>query len=217
MVKKDSQNIDPEAVHRLCLEQGRSVAAPQAALLAGYLTLLMEWNKRINLVGSSDWRTVLASLVADSWHLADYLSSLDLVDDPLTLDIGAGGGLPGIPLRMFWDSGRYVMVEVRRKRSAFLAYALSRLDLHRTMSFAGRAEDLPSDLRRADLVLGRAFRPWKEFLELTKSLLRPGGTVIVMANTPAPKEQDLPDGWDLAGEWEYRVAYGVRYFWSLSW
>ncbi|MFH1914931.1 MAG: 16S rRNA (guanine(527)-N(7))-methyltransferase RsmG [Pseudomonadota bacterium] len=193
----------------------------QAASLADYLGQLVKWNAKMNLVGPSDWRTVFDTLVVDSLYLADFLKGLDLGDAPLCLDLGAGAGLPGIPLRMLWPRGDYWLVESRDKRATFMRSAVGRLGLPATHVFHGRAEEALGKLDRhgqhatADLIVSRAFMPWPELLPFVRPMLRPGGTLVVLANTPPPPEPDLPAGWSLADVASYPVAGKTRYFWSL--
>lgn len=85
------------AAHRL----GRDVDPAQAELLAAYLDQLMKWNRKMNLVGPSDWRTVFDRLVVDSLFLADFLAGLRLPERPLCLDFGAGPGCPASPCACF--------------------------------------------------------------------------------------------------------------------
>jgi len=210
-----SQRAVADAARRL----GRPVDGPQAGLLAAYLDQLVKWNRKMNLVGKSDWVAVFDALVVDSLYLADYLAGLGLPDAPLTLDLGAGAGLPGIPLRALWRAGDYVLVEVREKRALFMRSAVGRLGLPGTTVFHGRAEDAVdapggTDGRRADLVLSRAFMPWRELLGLVRPLLADGGVLVVLSNDPPPGE--LPEGWRAGQSKAYPAAGTTRYFWSLS-
>lgn len=212
-------NLQPPTagmVRQLCLSWGWNLPGGTAESLARYLELLESWNRRMNLVGPQGWQEVLATLVMDSMHLAGFLNGLPLPDAPLCLDLGAGAGLPGIPLRLVWDRGRYVMVEVRQKRAVFLRHVLARLDIPGTEVFHGAVEDLPQGLAPADLVLGRAFRPWKDMLRLSRGLQRPGGFTVIMSNDPAPSGKAIPRPWRLVGEQAYRVQGLTRYFWALS-
>ena len=84
---------------------GRELTGSQADGLAAYLGLLQTWNRKINLVGPARWPEMLEGLVADSWHLAELLAGLDLPPQPVTFDFGAGAGIPGVPLRLFWGAG----------------------------------------------------------------------------------------------------------------
>lgn len=210
---------EPGQVAEAAAALGRALDAGQAGKLAGYLGLLIEWNRRMNLVGSSDWRDALSRLVADSWHLADHLAALPLPDEPRCLDLGAGAGLPGIPLRIFWTKGEYRLVEIREKRVVFLRVALSRLGLPRTFALRARVEELGPDLLPADLVLGRAFKPWPEYLELVRPMLAPAGFAVVFANEPPPEGAVRlyeGRGFRLHGVTRYETGGGSRYFWTFT-
>jgi 16S rRNA (guanine527-N7)-methyltransferase len=215
-----------EAVLAAARTLGRPVEPDQAELLAVYLDQLVKWNKKMNLVGPSDWRTVFDRLVVDSLFLADFLGGLNLPDRPLCLDFGAGAGLPGIPLRVLWRRGDYWLVEVREKRATFMKSALGRLKLPATGVFLGKAEEALDRLSRsghqatADLILSRAFMPWQKLLDFIHPMLRNEagrtGTAIILANDPPPDEVAVPDGWRLGDVASYPAAGGERYFWSFS-
>jgi 16S rRNA (guanine527-N7)-methyltransferase len=212
---------------------GFDLAKPQADLLSQYLTLLLKWNRAMNLVGRATWPEVFRDLAADSLHLAAFLETLALPEAPLTLDLGAGAGLPGIPLRCVWGAGAYVLVELREKRAVFLRQAVGELQQAGGMSgvrvFHGRAEVVGEELRRlglkprADLVVSRAFMPWPKLLPLAAGLLAPGGRLVVLANDPPPSAEELAEaaagsGWTCVVEAERSYPAGsgkTRYFWSL--
>ncbi|BDQ38390.1 ribosomal RNA small subunit methyltransferase G [Pseudodesulfovibrio nedwellii] len=205
---------------------GRPVDAEQAELLAVYLRQLIKWNKKMNLVGKSDWRTVFNTLVVDSLFLADFLKGLPLGDKPLCLDFGAGAGLPGIPLRALWQEGDYWLVELREKRALFMTSVLSKLKLPGTNVFRGRAEDALARLEKgrteatADLILSRAFMPWPKLLDFIYPMLRKdeerAGVAVILSNDLPPAESELPEGWVLGNVASYPAARGERFFWSLK-
>lgn len=205
---------------------GRPVEPEQAELLSIYLDQLIKWNRKMNLVGPSDWKTVFDTLVVDSLFLADFLTGLKLSDMPLCLDLGAGAGLPGIPLRSIWQDGNYWLVEVREKRTLFMRSVLGKLKLPGTNVFYGKAEDALDRLagaRRdatADLILSRAFMPWPKLLDFIRPMLRLDATctgiAVILANTPPPDESELPDGWELADVASYSAAGKDRFFWSVK-
>ncbi len=185
--------------------------------LTGYLNDLMHWNTKFNLTGIKDWKTVCRSLILDSLLLKDFLLELPLPPDPLCLDLGAGAGLPGIPLRIVWSSGRYILVEPQQKKVTFLTYVLSRLHLPNTAVQALRIQDLPERLQPADLVLSRAFLPWNHLLEQSASLLAPGGFLLVFSTSPWTEEQTAcPDNWTFFAQREYTIPdKRKRYFWAF--
>lgn len=196
---------------------GRPVSTAEAKLLASYLDQLIKWNRKMNLVGKSTWRDVFNTLIVDSLHLADFLPDLPLPDAPLTLDLGAGAGLPGIPLRALWEKGEYQLVEVREKRTLFMRSVLGKLKLTNTHVFHGRAEDVLATLEKpsSDLILSRAFMPWKKLLEFTRPMLSKNGILVILSNDPPPSPDRLPEGWQLGDTTDYSAAKAKRYFWSL--
>jgi len=207
-------NPDPRQVAEAAQELGRALDEAQAAALATYLGLLEKWNAKTNLVGPRTWRAMLAELVADSWHLADLLSGLDLPPDVVTLDFGAGAGIPGVPLRVFWQAGSYVLVEPRTKRVAFLRQCLAMMRLPRTEVFEGRAEALR---READICLSRAFQPWREFLGTAGRHARGGEPplAVVFSNEAAP-DGPVPHGYGLALARAYPSRGRTGYIWIFG-
>lgn len=191
---------------------GRVLREEECRLLTMYLGLLVKWNARMNLVGPSTWADVLTTLIQDSWHLADLLADLEPPRE--TLDLGAGAGLPGIPLRVFWREGEYFLVEPRQKRAIFMEQAVVSMGLPRTRVLCARMENLPPARRAADLIVSRAFKPWRALLTEVSGYLAPGGRVLIMSNDARP--DGTIDGYDLETTRDYAVAGKKRYFWLFS-
>lgn len=224
-----AENVTSEEVIKAARKAGRELTddqslgdgfdqeEKQAEVLAEYLNLLVKWNKSMNLVGPSGWREVFSSLVIDSLHLADFLNSLSLPEEPVTLDLGAGAGLPGIPLRCVWQKGSYHLVESRQKRSIFMRTALRSMKLPRTVVFQGRAENISEEVLPADLILSKAFMPWKELLPFVSGMLAGNGRVIILSNDLAPENSEIePFGFSLEAVREYRAGEKTHYFWALK-
>lgn len=203
----------PEII-RFCANLNRALTVNQAEALCRYLNLLLKWNTRTNLVGTNDWQVIITDLVADSWHLADFLQTLFLPTHPRCADLGAGAGLPGIPLRLFWTVGEYHLVEIRQKRTAFLLQAVAAVGLAHTVVRPQQAEQVLPALAPIDLCLSRAFMPWPRLVDLIQPWLAPDGFVLIMANEPPP--EIFPDPWRLAGSHVYSAADKTRYFWALA-
>ena len=193
-------------------ELGMALDGKQASHLAVYLGLLTRWNKAMNLVGPRHWRDIMGELVTDSMHLAEVLCEAHLPEDPLVLDLGAGAGIPGIPLRILWPRGEYRLVERRGKRALFLGWVLAAVPLGRTSVFEGDAADILAE-KRADAVVSRAFLPWRELLRLVEGRLAAMGLVLVMGKEPPPSR--LPEGWRCLSIREYRAAGKDRCIWAL--
>jgi 16S rRNA (guanine527-N7)-methyltransferase len=200
--------LDAARVAAASARLGRVLTDDQAGMLAVYLGLLVKWNSRMNLVGPATWTEILETLIQDSWHLADLLQNLD-PQPAETLDLGAGAGLPGIPLRVFWTAGDYWLVEPRQKRALFMEQAAAHMRLPRTRVLCARMEVLPPARRQAGLIVSRAFMPWRKLLAEVRGFLAPGGRVLVMSNEAAG---ETVEGYALEREQGYAVTGKDRYF-----
>ena len=200
--------LEPSQVAAAAAKLDRALTDEQARLLSVYLEILVKWNSRMNLVGPSTWPEILDTLIQDSWHLADLLDTLE-PQPGQTLDLGAGAGLPGIPLRVFWQQGEYYLVEPRQKRALFMEQALAHMRLPRTRVICARMEALPQARRQAGLIVSRAFMPWQKLLHAVKGYLAPEGRVLVMSNETSA---ETVEGFSLAMVRDYTVAGKKRYF-----
>ncbi|UZP67805.1 16S rRNA (guanine(527)-N(7))-methyltransferase RsmG [Desulfovibrio mangrovi] len=206
--------LSVSAVERIVRECGFAPETGQVEQLAEYLSLVLKWNKVMNLIGPYSWEEALRTLIMDSLHLARFLESLSLPESPSCWDFGAGAGLPGIPLRVVWGKGTYHLVEVREKRALFMQQTVARLKLPNTHVFRGRAEDFMAEQEPADILLSRAFMPWEKLLDFAGSNVAPTGRVIILAIEDVPAT--LPEGWRLEARHEYAVGADTRYFWALA-
>ncbi len=190
--------------------------------LAGYLGLLMQWNKVMNLVGTRTAEDTFSTLVVDSLHLERFLrENVEYKAEPCCWDLGSGAGLPGLPLRMVWQEGDYWMVEAREKRALFLSMVLAQHPLPGTHVFRGRAEAFMAGppARTADLVVSRAFMPWPDVVELVKGNLNPNGVVVLLLRErlqeSAAWEQAARE-WAISGQYGYTVSRTQRYLYALT-
>lgn len=185
--------------------------------LAAYLRLLLSWNKKINLTACHDAISLMRDLVQDSFFLVQFLEKLSARyswRDPLVCDLGAGAGLPGIPLRLFWSEGQYIWVERRQKRALFLENVQSWLKLPRFNGWHGDATDfLRMHSSKIKCIISRAFMPWQKLLPLCTSALAVDGILLIMANEPPPT--GLASGWALDEAPAYRIPAKTRYLWAL--
>ena len=214
MAKRDG--CTPFFVAEVCRKAGFELTPVQAEQLSAYLSLLMHWNKVMNLVGARHWRDALENLVLDSFHLERFLRDEvlpALPDAPVSWDLGSGAGLPGIPLRILWNAGEYWMVESRDKRTIFLSTVLARSPLAGTHVHRGRAEQF-MDGRKADLIVSRAFMPWKEMLAFVKGHLNPGGRVVFLTLEELKAEEGM--GWRSAGHASYVAGRDTRHFCAFT-
>ena len=180
--------------------------------------MLQKWNQVMNLVGPDSLIEIVNTLVLDSFHLAGFLSQIQLPASPLCWDFGSGAGIPGIPLRILWQKGNYYMVEIREKRVLFMRTALAKINLPRTHVLQARIENFLEKSEPADLLVSRAFMPWEKLLGLMRGRLAPGGMILIMAREPARKlPTALAERWNLVDEHSYRLpGKKTHYFRLLS-
>ena len=116
-------------------------------------------------------------------HAAAFVAALAHRPPGLGIDLGSGGGVPGLVLATTLPAWRWELVESGARRAAFLDRAVARLGLQdRVQVVAGRAEDLgrtPRARARADAVTARSFGPPPVTAECAAPLLRPGGVLLV--------------------------------------
>jgi 16S rRNA (guanine527-N7)-methyltransferase len=121
------------------------------------------------------------------------------VDEPpaRAVDLGSGGGLPGLPLAVSWPNSTWVLLEANRRRAGFLVEAIAALELaDRVRVRHQRAEETGRDsaLRgSADLVVIRSFGPPAVSAECAAPLLRVGGAIVIGEPPPGRDESRWPE------------------------
>ncbi len=225
MIQEDGMVMDVQELGRLCAKFGFHPAREQLEPLSVYIGLLLKWNKVMNLVGFSSPRPLFEQLVLDSFYLAEFIAGLrrgvlrHVNENVLECwDLGAGAGLPGIPLRILWNEGNYALVEPREKRALFMRNVLAASPLPGVRVFQGRAEEFMPSRPPADIIVSRAFMPWRALLGFIEPYLAGGGLAVFLAKQAEPDE--LPPGWIQHCGMEYSVPAGnstaSRFFWAIG-
>ena len=142
-----------------------------------FLGVLMTWNRRLRLIGDRDLRIIVEK------HAVDSLAPVPLLPaEGLTIDIGSGGGFPGIILGCVRLDLELRLIESRRRRVSFLREAIRSAPLPLARALDVRAEDAarsPAFAGRAAAVIARALR-LDSFLALAEPFLAPSGIAIAM-------------------------------------
>jgi 16S rRNA (guanine527-N7)-methyltransferase len=138
-------------------EAGLSVDPQHAALLARYCRVLWDWNTRINLTRHTDWRLFVTRDLTDSLELSGHVPAGARV-----LDMGSGGGVPGIPLAILRPDVRVELCESVGKKAAALRAIIEHLQLPVTVH-AERAEVVLLK-HRYDVVTARAVASLQKLL-----------------------------------------------------
>lgn len=201
----------PTFVHDDLQRLGFEIAPDVIDQLADYLDAMLDVNTRMNLTAIRDrdeaWRR----------HIIDSLTLLpgfeDVADGSLVVDVGAGGGLPGIPLAIALPHLQFTLVESTGKKATFL----KSLALPNVTVVNDRAEHVgqdPAHRQRYTIAICRAIGPMRELLEYTLPLLTIGGRLLAMKGPKA--EAELRDAGDAlaalgGGEVEVIEAYPASF------
>jgi 16S rRNA (guanine527-N7)-methyltransferase len=167
-----------------------------------YGRLLHERSAALALIAKGDRGEVFTR------HILDSLNPVALFDAPPAslLDVGSGGGLPGIPLAIAWPDTRAVLLESRERKAGFLELASRRVGLRHVRVACTRLEDLESQWReeRVESVFVRAVGDLDRVLGLAAAVARPGARWVYFLGAKA-SEEALPSGTPFGG----RIVEGV--------
>lgn len=159
-----------------------------AAKLLAYLALLDKWNRVYNLTAVRDAERMV------SHHLLDSLAAVPFFKGEKVLDVGSGGGLPGIPLAIARPDLQVTLIDSIAKKTAFLLQAKAELGLANLDVVTSRVEDY-QPATGFDAITSRAFSDLREFVTLTRHLLNPGGRWLAMKGLyPHEEVAVLPAG-----------------------
>ena len=157
--------------------------------LEKYKELLLKWNKTHNLVSKSQARNL-------DEHIEDSLSVSDLLG-PEVLDLGSGGGFPGIPLAIKNPTKKFYLVESNAKKSAFLLNTSNQLELKNIEVYNKRIEELlperfPNNLE----IITRAFGSAAQTIKSSEHFLSSANNSLKLMKTAQQhKEEELPEGY----------------------
>jgi len=168
----------PELWSQLAGRADCSLDDSQQAKLSAYLDLLFVANQRMNLTRLTD------RPAAELGHIADALTVMPFLPaGPHRLaDVGAGGGVPGIPLAIARPDASVVLIEATQKKAAFLADAAGTLGLSNVQVIARRAEEVAAGPMREtfDVAVARAVGELAWLAEWCVPLVKVGGSVLAM-------------------------------------
>ena len=160
-----------------------------AAKLAAYLALLAKWNRTFNLTAIREPERMVTHHALDSLAIVPALP----LGTIRVLDVGSGGGLPGIPIAIARPDAEVVMIDASGKKATFLAQAAIELPLANASSVASRVEDYAPP-KPFDVVISRAFSDLAAFAVVGARHLAPQGTLFAMKGVHPDEElAQLPD------------------------
>ena len=158
---------------KICRENGVIPDETQLRSLTEFVDILLEWNQKVNLVSRVDTGNIWLSHIL---HSVSPLFSVAIPAGKRVLDLGSGGGLPGVPISILRPDLQVVHIDSIQKKTVALKDIVSRLGLPNEV-ITGRAEELgrkPGLSRTFDVVLARAVAPLSDLIRWAKPFLRPG-------------------------------------------
>ncbi|MDP2268333.1 MAG: 16S rRNA (guanine(527)-N(7))-methyltransferase RsmG [Deltaproteobacteria bacterium] len=158
---------------------GVPLGEKQLDLFCRYYREIMSWNEKINLLSRSSSEDTLLKNFIDSLTAVQFLRERE----NRILDMGSGGGFPGIPLKIACSTLQVSLLEASRKKTSFLKHIIRTLQLEKITVIHERAENLPdqeSCRNSFDIVISKAAFKLPQFITLGASFLRPGGILMAM-------------------------------------
>jgi 16S rRNA (guanine527-N7)-methyltransferase len=170
---------------------GLELKSDHTRLFARHAEQLLKWNQVTNLTAITHPRDVAIS------HFLDSLIPAVLIPAHSgLLDVGSGGGFPGLPLHIVVPGLRTTLVDSSRKKVSFLRQVIRELRLERIQALQARVQDLSAlsegHAEGYDVIISRAFSALAVFVRLTLGLLRPQGCIIALkGDVPASEMEAL--------------------------
>jgi len=164
----------------------------RAPLLA-FLKLLEKWNAAYNLTAVREPEKMVTH------HLLDSLAVIPHLRGPRIVDVGAGAGIPGIPLALACPDFEFVLLDSNAKKTRFITQAINELGLTNVGVARARAEDY-RPAQPFDTVISRAFASLAEMLEMTQHLGASNGVFVAMkGNYPEDEMAAVPHSFRIEG------------------
>lgn len=157
---------------------------------AAYHREILLWNRRINLVSERSVPEIVVRHFLDSLTPAPFLAS----PEGTLIDLGSGGGFPGIPLKIALPTLRLSLVEASRKKSSFLSHVVRTLRFDGVAVIRKRVEELTAEAElsgRFDTLISRAAFKLPELIRMASFFLKPGGQLVAMKG--ADPHEELAD------------------------
>jgi 16S rRNA (guanine527-N7)-methyltransferase len=178
-----------DALAAACNALGLAPTASRLEALVRYVELLQRWNATYNLTAVRSPADILTH------HLVDCLAVVPALQRHATsgrlLDVGSGGGLPGVVIALMLPGWQVTCVDSVGKKAAFVRQAAGALGLANLQAAHARVEAL--NVPAFDVVTARAFASLADLVRLTRPHLAPGGIWMAMkGRTPDDEIRDLP-------------------------
>ncbi|NML32136.1 16S rRNA (guanine(527)-N(7))-methyltransferase RsmG [Paraburkholderia antibiotica] len=195
----EQRGIDQQALAPLLAdgirELGLELSDVQQHKLLDYVALLAKWNSVYNLTAIRDPRQMLIQHILDSLSIVPHLAPLG---PSSVLDVGSGGGMPGIVLAIVLPEWTVTTNDIVHKKTAFQAQVKAQLGLTNLSVVTGRVETLKPGAEvpaKFDVIVSRAFAELSDFVTLARHLVAEQGAIWAMKGVrPDGEIERLPAG-----------------------
>ncbi len=183
----------PTVLARGAIELGLDLTPEQLRLFDRYAVLLLSIGRRAGVTAIATRERVEQRHFVESLSVAKALVDAHIFDETSgsVIDVGAGGGFPGLPVKILLPQLRLTLLDARERTSAFQRELLQSLGIEGVEVVTARAEDAgrdPAYRERFDVVLARAMAPLPVLLELALPLLHLGGHLAAPKGSGALRE-----------------------------
>lgn len=165
-----------QILNEWCLNLGVKLNPGQLAKFQSFYKLLLDWNKKINLISRKDVDRSSQTRIVN-YHFIDSITALpEISRNAIIGDLGTGAGFPGIPIKIVRDDIKLYLVESIKKKAYFLNETIKTLELKNIFVLNQRAETI-KDIK-FDIILVRLFGKIFDVLPLVSALLSDNGKII---------------------------------------
>lgn len=180
-----------EAIAAGAAQLGVALSEAQCQRLSAYARLLARWNETHNLTAIRSGEQMLTHHLLDSLAVVPHFARVTDGGSARALDVGSGGGLPGIVLAIAVPQARLTLVDAVQKKCAFLTQARLELQLGNVEVVHARVEAMRAP--PFDVIVSRALATLAQFTGWTRHLLKAGGCWLAMkGRLPADELTELP-------------------------
>ena len=145
--------------------------------------IYFEINKKINLISRKDFENFYLHHIIHSLSITKF--NLIKKSNTKIIDLGTGGGFPGIPLAIYFNKNNFILVDSIKKKINAVNNIIKKINLKNTNSINDRAENLNEN---ADVIISRSVSSVDNIIEWTKSSLKTNGKLILLKGGNVNKE-----------------------------
>ncbi len=186
---KDDENILIDG----CQKMGININNEQIRKFSRYLELLVQWKQKINLTSLKTPREIIIKHFLDSISCIKIINKYIDTEGISVIDVGAGAGFPGMPIKIICPSIRLSLLEARKKKTIFLEKVTEEMNFQQVKILNGRVETFgkdPDHRERYDIAISRAVARLNVLSEYCLPLVRVGGLFIAQKGRSYKEETE---------------------------